>query len=351
MINQCKVCPEIFQSRKDLKKHVRITHDGREHICAICQDAFRSKHTLVSHIETHTNIKSFKCRFDGCESTFTHKSNLKRHERIHTGEKPYSCQVCQKGFSSGSNLKQHLFVHQDCKDYKCYIPGCHRSFKFMTSMKCHLKRQHMYKYCEMMEDCVKDSVTMNEVLQRAIEQSQIEMELDLKHDCTMIGMRGKGKKQKSDDFCEYSFQGVKQVNEQSQLTPPLKKIFQVTKYPLPKSVNAERAYKDLRPKYLSDLQPYKELRPSLLLMLSLPSDVPIPDKKTGLIQGLEHFDSRLRKDANFSFIHQMVANLSIASSQGAKAFIAHIKKIQTEINPFLKQSLLIQPPQADTLIF
>lgn len=46
-----------------------------------------------------------------CFRSFTEQWALKKHERLHTGEKPYTCDICNKGFADCSNLAKHRKVH------------------------------------------------------------------------------------------------------------------------------------------------------------------------------------------------------------------------------------------------
>lgn len=46
-----------------------------------------------------------------CGYRTNYRGNLQKHIRVHTGERPYRCNVCNKGFTTSSNLKMHMLRH------------------------------------------------------------------------------------------------------------------------------------------------------------------------------------------------------------------------------------------------
>lgn len=50
------------------------------------------------------------CRI--CLKTFACASALTIHYRSHSKERPFKCQVCERGFSTKGNMKQHLLTHK-----------------------------------------------------------------------------------------------------------------------------------------------------------------------------------------------------------------------------------------------
>ncbi|XP_059621079.1 zinc finger protein 878-like [Phlebotomus argentipes] len=78
----CKLCPLISSSRENMKRHVKVVHQG---------------------------IKSFPCPH--CERSFGKSETLKHHVMTHTGEKPHACDVCGKRFIQPTALKTHMKTH------------------------------------------------------------------------------------------------------------------------------------------------------------------------------------------------------------------------------------------------
>ena len=50
-----------------------------------------------------------------CFKTFACNSALEIHYRSHTKERPFKCNICDRGFSTKGNMKQHMMTHK-CRD-------------------------------------------------------------------------------------------------------------------------------------------------------------------------------------------------------------------------------------------
>ncbi len=65
-----------------------------------------------------------------------YKKHLTRHLRTHSREKPFVCNICNKGYSRISYLKMHLRTHTDEKPIVCEI--CNKGFNEMSKLMAHL---------------------------------------------------------------------------------------------------------------------------------------------------------------------------------------------------------------------
>ena len=116
--------------------------------CNFCDEKFSLRSHLISHVNSHTGIKSFDCII--CEAKFTYHQALVRHERIHTGEKPYACQYCERRFNTKENWLAHERTHTGEKPFGCSF--CDAKFAHGSDRKRH-ERIHTGKLIK--GDCKK----------------------------------------------------------------------------------------------------------------------------------------------------------------------------------------------------
>ncbi|CAB0038484.1 unnamed protein product [Trichogramma brassicae] len=87
----CDDCGKNFGSKRYLRLHITIVHDGRkDHVCDRCEEKFGIRSNLLKHQKTvHEGRRDYAC--DHCEKKFGDPSNLKRHQRIvHNGRKDFA---------------------------------------------------------------------------------------------------------------------------------------------------------------------------------------------------------------------------------------------------------------------
>ncbi|XP_062209913.1 probable lysine-specific demethylase SE14 [Phragmites australis] len=103
---QCDIdfCDMIFETRAELNAHKR-------NICTdeSCGKRFSSHKYLKRHQCVHSDLRPFKCPWDGCEMTFKWLWAQTEHVRMHTGERPYKCSDpdCGQTFRYVSDHSRH----------------------------------------------------------------------------------------------------------------------------------------------------------------------------------------------------------------------------------------------------
>ncbi|KAK0066008.1 zinc finger protein 155 [Biomphalaria pfeifferi] len=129
-----------LKSYTTLRRH-ELAHSGEKPFkCQICQKGFTHSRYLRNHKITHSGEKPFECQI--CQKRFYHSSGLKQHELIHSGQKQFKCRICQKRFTHSSHLKNHEIIHSGKKPYQCHI--CQKRFTQSSSLKDH-KKNHSDK--------------------------------------------------------------------------------------------------------------------------------------------------------------------------------------------------------------
>ncbi|ETN67120.1 hypothetical protein AND_001077 [Anopheles darlingi] len=131
----CAECGKKFETKSNLKQHMKRHSNVRAFACKLCPSKFHSKGELKTHQYTHSKLKQFSC--DLCGALFTKNSSLAKHQRIHTGIRPFSCEACSRSFYTSDLLKRHMLTHTGERPYKCTY--CIRSFSQSNDLVKHMR--------------------------------------------------------------------------------------------------------------------------------------------------------------------------------------------------------------------
>eukprot|EP00300_Choanocystis_sp_HF-7_P003672 c12802_g1_i1.p1 GENE.c12802_g1_i1~~c12802_g1_i1.p1 ORF type:complete len:206 (+),score=19.08 c12802_g1_i1:164-781(+) len=84
-------------------------------------------------------VRQIPCSFPSCTRLFATNYEMRSHMRTHTGERPFKCNVCNKGFTQSGGLVRHKRVHSGEKPYACPVPRCGRKFAESGHMRRHFR--------------------------------------------------------------------------------------------------------------------------------------------------------------------------------------------------------------------
>lgn len=82
--------------------------------------------------------KSYKGKNSQCPICGKLVAGIQMHMLIHTGERRHKCSYCSKSFTQSGQLKRHINSHLNIRNYKCPEPGCGRQFVDPSSVTKHL---------------------------------------------------------------------------------------------------------------------------------------------------------------------------------------------------------------------
>ena len=130
----------IYVHKKKLRPSQKAIQSGKMLMCNKCGMAFFNNGELKRHIRVkHEGIRE-NCEF--CDKKFTTKSLLRLHVRsVHEGIK-VTCDKCNKGFQNGHSLQRHIrAVHEGLKDYVC--KHCNKAFGHSGTLSSHVRAVHL----------------------------------------------------------------------------------------------------------------------------------------------------------------------------------------------------------------
>ena len=107
---ECKICQQIFESRKSLKSHIKVCHPAQIK-CVECEKTFNINADLEMHIEEyHEKSEQHKC--NQCGKNFVLKWRLKKHLEAHSNGNNRFCHFFNNGKTCPYEKIGCKFLHQ-----------------------------------------------------------------------------------------------------------------------------------------------------------------------------------------------------------------------------------------------
>ena len=52
----CPLCTCTFKHHNELRRHVRVEHEGKRHKCTVCHKEFKRLYVLKKHMALHSKV-------------------------------------------------------------------------------------------------------------------------------------------------------------------------------------------------------------------------------------------------------------------------------------------------------
>ena len=120
---------------------VKIMNTEAQQFCTVNQKyRLAGLNTAAQKIDKNNLL-----RCNVCDLRCYNRGSLKVHSMIHTGEKPYICEICNRGFIRKYDMTRHmLVVHRKKNVYKCNL--CNAYFKNQNKFDRHVLKHEQHGY-------------------------------------------------------------------------------------------------------------------------------------------------------------------------------------------------------------
>nr|XP_027195136.1 myb-like protein D [Dermatophagoides pteronyssinus] len=152
-------CPWInctYESKREwaLNEHINLTHTGLKQFgCKVdgCPMMFFSSSELDNHMKKcHVEAASkefMPCTWPGCNALFKSRLGLRAHLQVHKGENLIQCDWpgCNYTAKNKRQHENHLRKHTGDRPFSCDYPGCDSKFRTNDSLRHHKKSHSEYR--------------------------------------------------------------------------------------------------------------------------------------------------------------------------------------------------------------
>ena len=113
IVKVCEQDGQSFHHTSSYNQHKNV-HNSEKYTCDICYKKLSSqKHCQIIKKRHYQSLNSFSC--DTCEKQFNFRKNVDRHTKVTHEGRQFACVVCAKQFGRKDKLKRHFSI---CKTEK-----------------------------------------------------------------------------------------------------------------------------------------------------------------------------------------------------------------------------------------
>ena len=137
---RCDVCEKDFAAKKDLRRHMKITHSPTGKIivkCDVCERTFANYSIYKYHMRhSHLNQKTVCIQ---CGKKLSCPKSLERHVNfIHNRTTQFQCDICDKCFWCPESIRTHYLGVHERVTYACEF--CKANIRGKSNLRSHIKR-------------------------------------------------------------------------------------------------------------------------------------------------------------------------------------------------------------------
>lgn len=145
-----------YESKREwaLNEHINLTHTGLKQFgCKVdgCPSTFFGSAELDNHMKKyHADVASkefMPCSWPGCNALFKSKLGLRAHIQVHKGENLIPCDWpgCNYLAKNKRQHENHIRKHTGDRPFSCDYPGCDSKFRTNDSLRHHKKSHSEYR--------------------------------------------------------------------------------------------------------------------------------------------------------------------------------------------------------------
>lgn len=145
-----------YESKREwaLNEHINLTHTGLKQFgCKVdgCPSTFFGSAELDNHMKKFHAEEASKefmpCTWPGCNALFKSKLGLRAHVQVHKGENLIACDWpgCNYNAKNKRQHENHIRKHTGDRPFACDYPGCDSKFRTNDSLRHHKKSHSEYR--------------------------------------------------------------------------------------------------------------------------------------------------------------------------------------------------------------